>query len=1113
MFTNFAFLKGQEEYALFAPACMEAERVLATSAAMAAVGTRKALELAVKWVYAADNTITMPYRDNLQSLIHEPSFRFAVEDQTWQKLPYIIKLGNLAVHTGKTIDPGEAILSLAALFEFIQWLDYCYGANYEERFFQEGRIPRDKVVVDEARVRAQRSLIEQQEAQIAALEARVEAMSERLTAAKGSNQGERQFIPGDISEFLTRKKYIDLDLKSLGWVLGADVQEEVELVGMPNREGSGRADYVLYGKDKLPLALIEAKRTSRDPRTGTQQARLYADCLEQMTGRRPLMFTTNGFETYLWDDLTAPQRRVSGVFAKSDMEKLIQRRGQRRVLREIAVNDQITDRYYQKEAIRAVCEALEEGRRKALLVMATGTGKTRTACSLTDVLSRGGYITNTLFLADRTALVRQARDAFKNHLPDMSLCNLLDNKDDKSARIVFSTYPTMLNSIDEARNDTGQRLFTPAHFDLIIIDEAHRSIFRKYRTIFTYFDALLLGLTATPKDEVERNTYEFFAMENGVPTYAYDYETAVEKDRVLVPFYNIEVRTKFLEEGIVYDDLSAEDKARYEKDFADEEGDLPEFIPSPELNKYIFNQDTVDMVLEDLMTKGIKVGGGDRLGKTIVFAQNRKHAAYIVERFDQLFPHYHGKFARRVVHDDNYVQTTIDDFKVEEKEPHIAVSVDMLDTGVDIPELVNLVFFKRVRSKTKFWQMIGRGTRLCPDLFGAGRDKTHFVIFDYLGNFEFFRQETAGLPGQEAPSLTEAIFAKRVGLIHHLQHAVYSSQPYRAMRGRLIGAVGQQINALSVLRMSVKLQLQHVEKFKDRAVFTCLTERDKGDLITYLGPLVHMDDNDEYAKRFDNFMYGLMLAQVEGRSYEQGRRKLCGLCRSLAQRATIPHIQEKLVLINTISSDEFWPDADILKLEKVRGELRSLIKFIVEPGREIVYTALTDQVLEVKEGEEIGPAYDFTDYRLKVNRYIEENRDHMAIHKLRHNIPLTALDYRSLERIFTGELGTAEDYQREFRGTPFGLLVRKVARLEHEAACLVFSEFINDQSLSREQIVFVRKVIDYVVQNGYIENVAELTQPPFDRPRSFLKLFDEARQKRIVELVRQIKDNAVKIVG
>lgn len=1115
MTANFEFLQGQTEYNLFAIACSEAERVLSTSPAMSAVGCRKALELAVKWVYSADNTISMPYKDNLQSLIHEPSFRFAMENQTWGKLPYIIKLGNLAVHTEKAISRSDAILSLSGLFEFVQWLDYCYGANYEERHFDEGKIPVEKIILDEAKIREKDSLIEQKDAEIDALRAQIAAMSDRLTADKVKHKEERQFTPEDISEYMTRKKYIDVDLKLLGWTFGDDVREEVELAGMPNPEEKGYADYVLYGRDGLPLAIIEAKRTSKDPKVGTQQAKLYADCLERMTGRRPMMFTTNGFETYLWDDVTSPQRKVSGVFSKADLEKLMNRRKERKPLADVSIDDKITDRYYQKEAIRAVSETIETGHRKALLIMATGTGKTRTASSLTDVLSRGGHVTNTLFLADRTALVKQAKDDFKNYLPDMSLCNLLSNKDDKTARIVFSTYPTMLNAIDSVKSDDGKRLFSPAHFDLIIIDEAHRSIFKKYRTIFEYFDGIMVGLTATPKTEVDRNTYEFFEMESGVPTYAYDYETAVEKDHMLVPYYNIEIETKILGQGIVYDDLSEEDKARYEEDFVDEDGTMPEYIPSPAVNEYIFNQATVDMVLEDLMTKGIKVAGGDRLGKTIIFAQNKRHAEYIVERFNKLYPQYRGTFAKRVVSEDNYAQTIIDDFKVPDKEPHIAVSVDMMDTGIDVPDIVNLVFFKRVRSKAKFWQMIGRGTRLRKNLFGDGQDKTHFLIFDYLGNFEFFRTNKEGLMGNEAQSLSEAIFSKRVRLIHHLQHATFVDDSYQDIRAGLIQTVHHQINTLNTELTAVKMQLQFIEKYKHQEAFVCLSDTDKHNLITYLAPFVYMDDTDEYAKRFDNFMYGIMIAQIEGMpQFKKGKKQLIHVSFDLSKRATIPQIKEKLELINMIGTDEFWQNPDIPIFEKVRLELRSLMKFIVdEGGKNPVYTNLSDVILAVKEGETLYQAYDFEDYKLKVNRYIENNRDHLAIHKLRNNIPLTASDYESLERIFTGELGTEEDYKREFQDTPFGLLVRKIGKMEHDAAMAAFSDFINDQSLNQTQIVFVKKVIDYVVQNGYIENVSELMKPPFDKPKSFIKLFDGVRQKKFVELISQIKDNAVKTVG
>lgn len=1113
---NFEFLQDQPEYKLFASACIEAERVLSTSPAMAAVGSRKAFELAVKWVYAADNTIVMPYKENLQSLIHEPSFRFAMEPQTWGKLPYIIKLGNLAVHTDRAIHRSDAILSLASLFEFIQWLDYCYGTNYEERAFHEERIPDEKVLLDEARIKEKDSLIEQKDSEIEALRAHIAAMSDRLTAEKSVHKEEREFTPGDISEFKTRKKYIDVDLKLLGWVFGEDVKEEVELQGMPNPEQKGYADYILYGKDGLPLAIIEAKRTSRDPKIGVQQAKLYADCLERSTGRRPMMFTTNGFETHLWDDLSAPQRKVSGIFSKADLEKLMNRRAERKPLDQVLIDDRITDRYYQKEAIRAVCDSIQRGHRKALLVMATGTGKTRTASSLTDVLSRGGYVTNVLFLADRTALVTQAKNDFKNYLPDLSLCNLLSNKDNKSARIVFSTYPTMLNAIDDVKNEDGKRLFTPAHFDLIIVDEAHRSIFKKYRVIFEYFDAMVVGLTATPKMEVDRNTYDFFELESGVPTYAYPYETAVEVDHVLVPYHNIEVTTKFLEEGIAYDELSDEDKQRYEEDFTDEDGEMPEHVPSPAVNEFIFNQSTVDMVLEDLMTKGLKVAGGDRLGKTIIFAQNKRHAQYIVDRFNALYPQYKGSFAKRIVSEDAYAQSIIDEFKAPEKEPHIAVSVDMLDTGIDVPEILNLVFFKRIRSKTKFWQMIGRGTRLRKNLFGEGQDKTGFVIFDYLGNFEFFRQHQEGLAGNEAKSLSESIFSKRISLIYHLQDAAYAEEEIQAIRTEMVDTVAEQIQMLNIELVSVKMKLQYVEKYKQVEAFVYLSDANKLELNQHLAPLVYMDEADEHAKRFDNLMYGLMIAHIEQTAQlKKLRNQLTDISLRLSKRATIPQIKDKLAFIQRIAAGEFWETADLITYEQLRVELRSLMKFLVDEstGQGIIYTNLKDEVMEISEGKEMYQAYNFDNYKLKVNRYIEQNRNSIAIHKLRNNIPLSSLDYESLEKIFTGELGTAEDYKREFQDTPFGLLVRKVAKLDHEAAMNAFSYFINDQSLNQMQIVFVKKVIDYIAQNGYIDHVSELLKPPFDKPQSFIKLFDGAKQKKLVDAVNKIKENAVRITG
>ena len=1118
--SNFGFLTQKTEYELFAAAAIEAEKVYVSAPAMCAVGCRKALELAVKWVYAADSDITMPYKDNLQAMIHEPSFRFAVDYNTWGKLPFIVRLGNLAVHTERSVQSSDALAALQGLFEFIQWIDYCYGADYEERTFDEALIPAEKVVVDTKKIKEQESLLGEKDAEIEALRLQIERMAAQYTAGKESNQQQRTFTASDLSEFATRKIYIDVDMKQMGWKFtgpDADVQEEYPVEGMAGIVGQmGYVDYVLFGKDGLPLAVVEAKRSSKDPNIGRKQAVLYADCLERKFGRRPTMFTTNGFETYFWDDKSSPQRRVSGIFSKDDLQKLMNRRTERLDLMGIAIDDRITDRYYQKEAIRAVCEQIGLGFRKHLLVMATGTGKTRTASSLTDVLSRGKHVTNILFLADRTALVTQAKNDFKNYLPDMSLCNLCTSKDDRNARIVFSTYPTMMNAIDDVKSKNGERLFTPAHFDLIIIDESHRSIFKKYRAIFEYFDAIMVGLTATPKTDVDRNTYDFFEMEHGVPTYAYDYETAVYQDHVLVPYYNYEVKTKFLEEGITYDDLSDEDKERYEDDFI-EDGLMPEFIPSAQLNKFVFNETTVDTVLQDLMERGIRVAGGDRIGKTIIFAQNKRHAEFILERFNKLYPKYNGTFAQRIICDDTYAQTIIDDFQVPDREPHIAVSVDMMDTGIDVPQCVNLVFFKKVRSKAKFWQMIGRGTRLCKGLTcidqidGEYTDKRRFLIFDYCGNFEYFREHKEGFEGKETKSLTENIFGKKVRLAVALQDSAFAGDEYQTWRSEIVTECHAQVAELQSELIAVRMRIQYVEKFKKKDAFTYISEGDKGELIQQIAPIVRLDDTDEFAKRFDNFMYGLMLAHIEQMpAFKHAKQQLCDIATLLERKISIPQIKAKLPVIKEVNTDEFWAANDIMLFERVRRELRELIKFLEgDAPKKPIITRLVDPIIDQKEGEQLEAAYDFEDYKAKVNRYVNEHADSQAIYKLTHNIPLTAADYEELERVFTSELGSKEDYEREYGDTPFGLLIRKIAKMDHDAAMQAFSEFINDQSLNQKQIAFVHKIINHIEQNGYMESVTELQKPPFDKPISFIKLFDPRTRAAIMAAINRVRENAL----
>ena len=1123
---NFDFLKERGDYyALFADACIDAEKIYASSPAMCAVGCRKALELAVKWVYAADSSVSMPYRDNLSSLLHERSFIDCVRDERiWRPLFAVNKLGNLAVHTEKRVTPADAVLALRALFNFVDWIDYCYGPDYHQRSFDEGAIPAKGVPITREQVLAikrQGALVAQQRSEIEGLEAKLRAMAAELADVRAANEGARDFDPEEISELETRKRYIDWDLGLVGWTIGDDVVEEREVHGMPTpsggHDGTGYVDYLLLGRDGKPLAIVEAKRTSLDAQKGLQQARLYAECLRAEFGYAPLVFLSNGFETFFVDDGSAPMRRVSGVSSQDDLQRIMNRRANKTPLASVPVNTDIAgggaNRYYQLEAIKRACASFDEGHRKALLVMATGTGKTRVSAGLTDVLMRAGRVKNVLFLADRVALVSQAKKAYQSYLPDVSTCNLCSNKDERSARVVFSTYPTILNAIDSERNGTGTRMFTPAHFDLIIVDEAHRSIFKKYRAIFEYFDALVVGLTATPANEVDRNTYDFFDVERGVPTYVYEYATATEKDHVLVPYQGISTHTSFLDEGITYDQLSEEDRETIEDDFEEEGLEVPDRISEAQINNWVFNEGTVDSVLEALMEKGIRVNGGEDLGKTVIFAQNQRHARFIVERFGKLYPNLPGGYIKTVLCSDDYSHTVIDEFELKPL-PVIAVSVDMMDTGIDVPEIVNLVFFKKVRSKIKFWQMVGRGTRLRPGLNvddpldGRHADKERFFIFDWCRNFEFFKEDPKESEGRVGTSLSETVFIREATLVKDLQHAAFAGDDYQEWRSRMVDELNGQVCALSDELVSVRLRRRAVERFRRKEAFRALSDGDLAMLASDVAPLVRNEEADMDALRFDALMYGFMCAAAEGARTAAFAKRVVSVAAALQERATIPQVKEALPLLAHVTGEGVLEGASPLDLEEFRQGLHGLVRFLDGPGRlPDVITHLDDPVSCIEYDSSAGPNEDFADYRLKVERYLRDHADEMVIHKLRHNKAMTADEFSELERIFTHELGTAADYEHAYGDEPFGLLVRKIAKLDRESANEAFAEFVNSQALSEQQISFVRRVVDYVAENGYMEP-AKLAGPPFDRPQSFVRMFDTKQQMGLVSIIKSIKSNA-----
>lgn len=908
----------------------------------------------------------------------------------------------------------------------------------------------------------------------------------------------------DPTEAQTRARYIDTMLLDAGWVKGVDWLEEVELAGMPNQAQVGFADYVLYGDDGKALAVVEAKRTSVDVAKGRQQAKLYADLLERQYGRRPVVFLSNGFETRM-EDGQYPERKVAAIYSKRDLEKLFNLRRIRTSLANVSVREDIAGRYYQKGAVRAVCDSLDrKNRRRALLVMATGSGKTRTVIALVDILLRHNWVKNVLFLADRNSLVTQAKRSFVNLLENLSVTNLCEEKDNFAARCVFSTYQTMMNCIDTVADEAGKKLFTCGHFDLLICDEAHRSIYHKYQDIFTYFDAPLVGLTATPKDEIDKNTYEVFQLENGVPTYGYDLAQAVQ-DGYLVDYRVAETKLKFLEEGIAYDDLPPEEQAAYEETFLDENGDWPDRIGAGKLNEVVFNEDTIRLVLHVLMTEGLRVNYGEMLGKTILFAKNHAHAEKILQIFGEEYPHLPG-YAKVIDNYMTYAQSAIDEFSEADKLPRIAISVDMLDTGIDVPEILNLVFFKPVMSKAKFWQMIGRGTRLCPGLLN-GEDKTGFNIFDFCGNFAFFRL-SKGKPTPNGLPLQGAIFGLKAQIAWKLQELDYQTEELITFRRRLVEEMAAKVRELNRDNFAVKQHLRFVEQYNDERTYDILTEEKLNQLRAELTPLILPDEDEASAMRFDALLYGIELAYLADKTYTRAKKDLVKRVAGIAGVANIPEIAAQSELIENILHGTYLDRAGIHEFEYIRQNLRDLMKYI--PRGSAVYTTnFTDEILSTEWTEADLENDDLKNYKAKAEFYIRKNQDAPAIAKLRSNLPLGESDVQELEQILWSEVGTKEDYEAEYGQKPLGELVREIVGLDMNAAKAAFSRYLNDTNLDARQIYFVNQIVEYIVHNGMLRDLRVLQGPPFDRQGSLGEVFqDLSLWQGIRQVIDQINANA-----
>ncbi len=1140
--SNFNFIKA--EWPEVFKEAQEAEKNTLQRPRYAGLLCRSALEVSLNWIYANDPDLEFPYDTNLSSLIHHEDFKNSIKPSLFNELNLIRRLGNNAAH-GKNIAENQALASLMYLFKFTAYLSKYYSeADPIIPDFNESIIPtgkeKDKTIVElqkkvkelqknTDKQRREKIILEEKAKENELFKIRLKEQNEKLKIRKEERKqqvGMGEITPELISEAKTRKNYIDVVLQEAGWSPNAPNVPEFEVKGMPlatNPSGIGYVDYVLWGNDGLPLAVVEAKKTLLSAEKGKRQAEEYADCLEQMTGQRPIIFYTNGFEYHIWDDMFYPPRQVSGFYTKSELQTLVNRRVDRLDIRDYKINKNIAGRPYQYEAIKRIVnrfvttnsKGLLKGKsQKALLVMATGSGKTRTAAAIVDVLTKCNWAKRVLFLADRNSLVTQAKNAFNEHLSHLSSIDLTKEKEDDGTRIVFSTYPTIMNRIDGVKSG-DQRFYGIGHFDLVIIDEAHRSVYAKYKAIFDYFDSLLIGLTATPKTEVDHNTYSLFEIEDNIPTYTYELETAVN-DGFLVPPKSSSVPIKFPRKGVKYKDLSEHEKIEWEKKFGDPEKGGPDTIDSNALNKWLFNTDTVDKVLQYLMEKGIKVGG-ESVGKSIIFAKSHQHAKFIEERFNKKYPEYSGKFLRVI---DNYeprAQNLLELFclKNEDKDPMIAVSVDMMDTGVDAPRVVNLVFFKAVYSVTKFWQMIGRGTRLSPGLFGPNKNKEHFYIFDFCENLEFFEENPDGEEPINPEPLSKKIFRLKLEVSQLLKNNNEVEGEELLVSENYLNQLHHNIATLDKSRFVVRRSLRYVVEYEVRVRWNNLSMLDESEILEHLSNLSDVTKGgDEIAKRFDVLMLSLIqFYLLKDSRLENAISRLIRIGNGLLKKVNIPAIAKQEKLIRGFTDEEFWKSVSINKLEIIRVDIRNLVKFLDKEETKVVYTHFEDEINEnkVTDFDLVSTYRNLKSYRDRVESFIRKNEHHLTIDKLKKNLPITAGDLEQLEKfLFDGdERGTKEEFKEEVEGQSLGVFIRSIVGLDMEAVQKAFSEFLHSGNYTAQQVRFIDIIVNHLIENGTL-NKQLLFEPPFTEIHQdgMFGVFDDGQVRKVISIVDEINERA-----
>jgi type I restriction enzyme R subunit len=907
------------------------------------------------------------------------------------------------------------------------------------------------------------------------------------------------------TEKQTRQQLIDEQLTRSGWTgaqrkLLLEVPLRAHVVAETGADwgtSTEFADYVLLDRTGKPIAIVEAKRTSRSPIEGERQAADYADRIRTEYGIDPFIFLANGNEIWFWHRRLGPLRKVSGFFTLEDLERMAFQDQYHEKLESVAIAERIINRQYQRQAVTTVAERLVAGHRKFLLVMATGTGKTRTAIALVELLMRQKWVQRVLFLADRRELVKQAIDTFKEHLPDVPRSRVETGEIDPSARVVAATYPSMLQAY--AR-------LSPGYFDLIFADESHRSIYQRYRAILDHFDAIQIGLTATPTDFIEHNTFQLFSCEDGLPTFYYGYEEAT-RDGYLVPYRPIHVaRTRFQIQGLKPGQLPAEVQQQLQAQGIDP-SELT--FEGTDLEQRVTNSGTNDALVREFMDVCIKdLAVGTLPAKTIIFAVSHRHALEIYQSFNRLYPDLQRRGLARII--DSHMERaekTLDDFKARDF-PRVAISVDMLDTGIDIPSLRNLVFAKPVFSYVKFWQMIGRGTRLWTDPV-SGRRKDDFLIIDHWDNFAYFQVNQEGKEGgSETEPLPTRLFRLRL-------------EKTQILAGRTaLTDVATACAQLQHMVADVPLDNINVAPHANELRTLCsntdawkpFDDQKIGHLSTAIAPLLRFSTANHYATlQFENLTEQLALAQLKSDAGEIERLRAHIVENIRLLPGDLPEIRAIENQRAFVLSPGFWEHLDYARIMEIQATYAPLMRFRArrESG-EVIHLTLPDEIMS-RHWIVFGPAGEgafVESYREQVEAFIRDLVDETpALQKLRAGQELTADELAVISQLLNSpDLFVTEDRLRRAFEQPEAALadiLRHILGLSHlpsreESICRAFDQWVADHpGLNATQLMFLRTVRQMVLNRARLTTQA-LEQAPFSRIGDAHRLFSDKELEEIV---------------